>query len=100
MKINEITVDPQKTIPGDPLRFRIGQPIVEGGFVVEKIVYRPERTLYNKGAEIGFSCYAVNFVGIPERRLIAESVVTSIEVVNDTTTKKTVNTESSVDLPE
>lgn len=81
MIITEITLDVQKVIPGDPTRFRVGMPVVEGGHVVEKIVYHPDYDRFNGGGEIGFACYAVFFSGIPERRLIATKIVTTLEAV-------------------
>ena len=99
MKINEITLNPQKVIPGDPLRFRVGQAVVEEGHVVEKINYHPATRLFNKGLEVGISCYAVYFAGIPERRLVAEETVTTVEAVKEET-KKNANTEAAVALPE
>lgn len=98
MKINEITINPTMTIPDDPLRFRVGEAIVEGGHVVEKINYNPATRVFNKGLEWGQSCYAVYFVGIPERRLITEDVVTSAEVAKETPTVP--NIEATVELPE
>ena len=100
MKITEITIDPTTTIPGDPLRFRVGDSVIEGGHVVEKITYNPICNAFNKGLEIGVPCYAVFFDGIPERRLVVERVVTSVEVVKEASKKVTVNPESSVELPE
>lgn len=97
MQINEITLNPQCVIPGDPLRFRVGEPVVEDGHIVEKINYHPGSRLFNKGLEIGVPCYAVYLVGIEERRLIAEEIVTTREVVKEA--KKNANTEAEVALP-
>lgn len=98
MKINEITLNPMMTIEGDPQRFRVGQPAVPAGHVVEKINYHPVTRLFNKGLEIGQSCYAVYLQDIPERRLIMEPMVTSVEAVKEVT--KTTTAEASVELPE
>jgi len=98
MKISEITLNPQVIIPGDPLRFRIGTEIVEGGHIVEKITYCPKTGLFNKGREIGGGCYAVFLEGIPERRLIAEDAVTTVEVAKEV--KSLTLTEAAIDLPE
>lgn len=81
MKINEITLNPQTIPDGDPLRFRVGNPVVEGGHVVEKIVFHPENNLFNKGREVSIGCYSVFFVDIPERRLILSNIISSLEVV-------------------
>ncbi len=94
MKIVEITLDPTKIGPQDPLRFRVGEPVVEGGHVVEKINYNPKNRLFNKGLEIGMACYAVYFTNIPERRLIVETIVTSAEVVKEVA----VNPEAAIPL--
>lgn len=99
MKINEITLNPTMAIPGDPLRFRVGEPVIEGGHEVDKIVYNAFNNLFNKGLEIGFGCYAIYFVGIPERRLINENAVTSAEAVKEVV-KKTASDEANVELPE
>lgn len=90
MKINEIVLNPQMVPDGDPLRFRIGEPIIEGGHVVEKISFHPANNLFNKGREISTGCYGIFLVDIPERRLIMENIVSSAEVV----------TEKKADVPE
>jgi hypothetical protein len=95
MEINEITLNPEKTIPGDPLRFRVGEPVVEGGHVVEKINFHPENRTFNKGLEIGTACYAVYFENIPERRLVVADVITTVEAVK---AQKTDNPEATVPL--
>ena len=99
MKILELTLNPMMTIPGDPMRFRVGDPVVEGGRTVEKINFHPPTGAFNKANEVAASCYAIYFVGIPERRLVMADVVTSVEAVKETT-KKTDNTEATVELPE
>jgi hypothetical protein len=103
MKINEITLNPMMVVPGDPLRFRVGEAITtngEAGHVVEKIAYNSSHNTFNKSLEIGVPCYAVYFRDIAERRLIAEGCVTSIEAVKvDAQNKPVVNTEAAVELP-
>lgn len=98
MKINEITINPTMAVPGDPLRFRVGEPVTEGGHVVEKINYHPDNRIFNKALEWGRPGYAVYFLDIPERRLIDESMVTSAEVVKET--KQSEDMEASIGLPE
>ena len=107
MKINEITTSPAMTIPGDPLRFRVGVAVNnngEAGHVVEKINYHPANKVFNKGLESNQGCYAVYFAGIPERRLIMEVAVTSLEVVKETASAAAaaptqVSSEAAVELP-
>lgn len=96
MVITEITLDPQKVVPGDPLRFRVGEPAVEGGYVVDRIRYCPETRVFNKGLEIGQGCYAVYLNNVDNRRLVSEEVVTTVDVVKET--KSTA--EADVNLPE
>lgn len=98
MKINEITINPQMSIPGDPLRFRVGHPAVADGHVIDKINYHPSSRIFNKGLEFGRACYAIYFADIPERRIICEEAVISAEVVKET--KQPENAEASVGLPE
>ena len=98
MKINEITINALMAIPGDPLRFRVGAPVVEGGHIIEKINYHPVNRVFNKGLEIGGGCYAVYLIGTPNRRVIMETMVTSVDVVKEV--KVTANTEANVTLPE
>ena len=83
MIITEINRNPQKVPEGTPLTFRIGEPLHEGGFTVEKIIYHPGTRLFNKGLEVGQGCYAVYFEGIDERRLIMEDTVVDIEAVKE-----------------
>jgi len=101
MKITEITLNPQMVIPGDPLRFRVGEPVTEGGHGVEKIAYNPITRLFNKGLEIGQGSYAVYFTDIAERRLIVESMVTSVEAVkeNKAVAPAPASSEAAVELP-
>jgi hypothetical protein len=100
MVITELTLDATRAIPGDPLRIRVGQPVVEDGYVVEKINYQPKTNLYHKGEEYAHPCYVVFFVGIPERRLIAESMVTTMEVTMPAKNKTTATEGANVSLPE
>lgn len=95
MLINEIRLIPNMVGEGDPTVFRVGQEIIEGGHVVEKINYHPTGRLFNKGLDFGVACYAVYFEGIPERRLIGEKVVYSAEVVKDTR-----GSEANIQLPD
>lgn len=97
MKINEITLNPQTFPAGDPLRLRVGEAPVEGGYVVEKITFHPSNHLFNKGREIGTGSYAVFFEEISERRVIAADAVSSIEVVVE---KKKTNDSHVPELPE
>ena len=83
MKINEITLNPQMVPAGDPLRFRIGDPVIEGGHVVEKITFYPDNNLFNKGREVSAGCYSIFFIEIPERRLVMSNTVSSVEVVTE-----------------
>ena len=96
MKITEITINPQMVPTEDPLRFRVGTLIVEGGHRVEKIVFHPCSGLFNKGREVGIGSYAIFFEGISERRLIMSNVVVSVEVV----TEKKKEAENIPELPE
>lgn len=96
MKINEITLNPQTVPVGDPLRFRVGEAVIEGGQVVEKITFYSNTDLFNKGREVSTSCYSIFFVGIPERRLILSGTIVSIEVVKE---KKVADNEVP-DLPD
>lgn len=98
MKINEITINPQKVSNEDPLRFRIGTPVVEGGHLVEKITFHPCSDLFNKGREVGTGSYAVFFEEIPERRLIMADIVVSAEIVAEK--KKKVEEPNVPELPE
>lgn len=101
MVITEITLDATKAVPGDPLRFRVGQPVVEGGHVVEKINYNHSKDLYHKGEEFGRPCYTIFFEGITERRLVDENIVTTMEVAMPPKTKKSAAAEgATVSLPE
>ena len=97
MKINEITLKPEMFPAGDPSRIRIGEAVVEGGHVVEKITFHPASDVFNKGREVGGGSYAVFFEGIPERRIIMAETVSSVEVVVE---KKKPVTEAVPDLPE
>jgi len=104
MKINEITINPQMTATGDPLRFRVNEAIeINGqpGHIVKKITYNPVTRLFNKGLEVGNSCYTVYFNDIPERRIIMDNTVTSIEAVKDDNKKNNddVANEAGVPLP-
>lgn len=83
MVITEITLDPQMALPDQPLQFRIGQPAIAGGHIVEKITYNPDQALFNKGREVGEAVYAIFFEGIPERRVIKDRMVTSIELAKE-----------------
>ena len=96
MIITEITLDPQKVIPGDPLRFRVGEPVVEDGYVVERIRYCPATRVFNKGLEIGQGCYAIYLADVQNRRLVTEKVVTTVDAIKET--KSTA--EADVSLPE
>jgi hypothetical protein len=106
MKITEILVNPQMSVEGDPLRFRIGYPVqvlneigeVVDGHVVEKILFKPDHKLFNSGLELDFACYVVFFEGIPERRCIRADMVTSLEAVKEETKSK--STEASANLPD
>ncbi len=80
MQIQDITLKPNFVLPEDPKRFVIGQPVVEGGFIVEKITYNPQHDLYNKGKEVGRPGYTIHFMGIPERRFIPEEMVGPIQL--------------------
>ena len=95
MKINEISLDAQKVVPGSPTRFRVGSPVLEGGHIVEKINYHPPTRVFNNGTETARSCYAVYFEGIPERRLIMEYMVAEVEAVKEVKG----NVEAAVALP-
>jgi len=83
MKINEITLKPQMIPNGDHLRFRVGDPVVEGGHIVEKILFYPDNNLFNKGREVSTGCYSIFFVEISERRLVMSDTISSIEVVTE-----------------
>lgn len=98
MKINEITLNPQMLPPGDPSRLRVGVPVIEGGLVVEKIIFHPCSNLFNKGREVATGCYAIFFVDILERRILMADVVSSVEVVTEK--KKKVEDEVIPELPE
>ena len=97
MKINEITLNPQMFPAGDPSRLRVGEAVVEGGHVVEKITFHSGNDVFNKGREVGGGSYAVFFEGIPERRIIMAGTVSSLEVVVE---KKKPVAEAVPDLPE
>lgn len=104
MRITEIIRD-QKLIPeGDPIRFRVGEPVVEGGHIVTKIVHHKDG--YNKGRQGAFSCYAVHFEGLDSRRIIAVSTVVDMEVSlegaepKSTIEAQAVATEAQIELPE
>lgn len=98
MQINEITLNPQMIPNEDPSRFRIEESPIEGGHVVEKIVFNPDNNLFNKGREVSAGCYAIFFVDIPERRLIMANTVSSVEVVIEN--KKKVDDNPVPELPE
>lgn len=83
MKINQITLNPQKTPAGTALLFRVGEVAVDGGQVIEKITFHPDNNLFNKGREVSAGCYSVFFEETPERNLIMASGVASIEVVTE-----------------
>ena len=87
-------------IDGDPLRFRVGQPVVEGGHVVEKVNFHPPTKVFNNANEVLGCCYAVYFAGIPERRLVMADIVTSVEAVKETTKKAAIAEEAAIELPE
>lgn len=97
MKINEITLKPEMFPAGDPSRIRIGEAVIEGGHVVEKITFHPASDVFNKGREVGGGSYAIFFEGIPERRIIMAETVSSVEVVVE---KKKPVAEAVPDLPE
>lgn len=96
MRINEISLNPQMFRDGDPLHFRIGESVIEGGHVVEKITFHSCTDLFNKGRETTTGCYAIFFVGILERRLIMDSAVSSIELV----VEKKKNKDAAPELPD
>lgn len=83
MKITEITLNPQMVPEGDPIRFRIGTPVIEGGHIVEKILFCPQNNMFNRGREIATGCYTIYFENIPERRLIIADIISSVEVVKE-----------------
>ena len=83
MKINEINLNPQMIPNGDPSRFRIEEPVIEGGHTVEKIIFNPNNNLFNKGHEVTTECYSIFFRDIPERRLVMANAVVSIEAVTE-----------------
>lgn len=97
MKISEITLNPQMFPAGDPSRLRVGEAVVEGGHVVEKITFCPGNDVFNKGREVGGASYAVFFEGIPERRILMAETISSVEVVIE---KKKPVAEDVPDLPE
>lgn len=97
MKINEITLNPQMFPAGDPSRIRVGEVVVEGGHVVEKIIFHPNNAVFNKGREVAGGSYAIFLEGIPERRVIMAEAVSSVEVVIE---KKKPVAEDVPDLPE
>ena len=80
MKINEITLNPQMVPEGDPLFFRVGSLVVEGGHRVEKITFHSKNNVFNKGRETGMSSYAVFLEGNPERRIIMANTVAAVVV--------------------
>lgn len=97
MKINEITLNPQMFPVGDPSRIRVGEAVVEGGHVVEKITFHPASDVFNRGREVCGASYAVFFEGIPERRLLMAETISSVEVVIE---KKKSGAEDVPELPE
>ena len=89
MTINEISLN--KSAPDhEPRKVRVGEPIIEGGHMVEKIVFHSSNALFNKGREIEGGCYAIFFADIPARRLIKQDIVASIEVVKDQSQKSSI----------
>ena len=97
MKINEISLKLHTVPAGNPLRFHVGEPIAEGGYIVEKINFHPSSNLFNKGREVGAGCYSIFFLEGAERLLIMADTVSSVEVVAEK--KKTVDT-NVPELPE
>lgn len=101
MIIVEIVRDATKVPANDPLRFRIGSAVVEGGMVVEKIIYN--KYAYNNGYQGDFPAYTVSFVGSDDRRIIRADTVIDLQVLTEPTDKKKKNqpiTDAVVELPD
>ena len=84
MKINEIRLDPRSQTTDAPVVFRINEPVVEDGYVVEEIkFFNSLLKPFNKACEISGDVYVIYFKGIKERRIIRAETVTSVEAIAD-----------------
>ena len=100
IKIVEIVRD-VKGVVGIPITFRVGAPVVDGGHTVSEILYC--RDGYSSGTKGRRPSYAVKFVESTEIRIIAETEVIDMAVIQDESDKgkKTaVNPEAAIPLPE
>jgi hypothetical protein len=102
MKIVELIRDCSKlgAAVSIPAIFRVGSPVVEGGYTVSEILYC--RDGYSGGAKGRRPSYAIKFSDTSEVRVIPENDVIDIAVIEDEkkSSKKSIIQEAMVELPE
>jgi hypothetical protein len=102
MKIVELIRDCSKfgAIVTIPTIFRVGNPVVEGGYTVSEILYC--RDGYSGGAKGRRPSYAIKFSDTSEIRVIPENEVIDIAVVEEEKkgNRKSIIQEATVELPE
>lgn len=82
-----------------PIEFRVGEPVFAGGPTVKEIIYCRDGA--NKGEKGHFPSYLVKFEETDENRIIPESCVLDLAVVNESKKAgKENNNEATVELPE
>lgn len=96
MKIVAIIRNAKHLPEGIPATLRIGDPTVEGGPVVSKILYC--RKGYSGGVKGEYPAYVVKYAGIPEINQIPETEV--VDVAIDPEDKPTNTTDADVQLPD
>lgn len=96
--IVEIIRDKRSVSEDVPLRFRVGEAVMEGGYVTKTILYCPGG--YNGGTKGRWAAYAVKFEETKEVRMIPESEVVDVCVIAENPSSDEVNSEAAVDLPE
>jgi hypothetical protein len=93
--ITQIRLDPRSQTEDAPSVFTVGEPIFDGGQVVEKIkFFNPARNPFNSGVDTTSPVYVIYFEGIPERRVIREDSVSNFEAVAEK------NLQQPIELPE
>lgn len=103
MKIVELIRDASKfgNIVTIPSVFRVGTPVLDGGHTVSNILYC--RDGYSGGVKGRRPSYAIKFIDSSEVRVIPESEVIDIAVVEDKSDKaekKAISEEATIELPE
>lgn len=104
MKVVELVRDVSKLLDDTivfPALFRVGKQVIEGGYTVSSILYC--RDGYSNGIKGKRPSYAIKFSDSNEVRIIPESEVVDISVVeekSDKSEKKSITEEAALELPE